>query len=283
MTPHCPACHSASVRSEFFDEGTIYRCGQCNLQWADRRSSAIEGDVDVTGCHGRYMDPSSIDPRTYTPYRNFFDRISERFGEKRLNILDVGCGNGVFLAEATRRGHHVVGIELDIRHRATLPAEVIDRVIFSSAEDAVPSLDQRFDIVAFWDSFEHIADPFSVIEMIRPKLAENGVIFARVNNTHDIINMLAKIALRLSPSRLGRRLFKTCFNLPQHAWNFSVTGMSALLAHNGWHIESHRATETPSSRLTANPLLRLLIEAAYLVNRIIGGGKIGEYWFVPKK
>jgi SAM-dependent methyltransferase len=283
MMQHCPACHNASVRSEIFDEGTIYLCSQCKLQWADRRSSAIEGDINVTGFYGRYMDPTSINPPTYAPYCDFFAQLDKRFGKRKLNILDIGCGNGVFLAEAMRRGYRVTGIELDVRHRTTLPIEVSDRVIFSSAEVAAPSLDQQFDVVAFWDSFEHIDDPFSVIEMIRPKLAENAVIFARVNNTHDIVNMLTRVALRLFPKSLGRRLLKTSFNLPQHAWNFSVAGMTALLEHSGWSVESHRVTETASSRLTANHFIRLIIETAYLINRLIGGGKIGEYWFSPKR
>lgn len=37
-----------------------------------------------------------------------------------------------------------------------------------------------------------------------------------------------------------------------------------------------------SFRLGASYLIRLFIEAAYHVDRLISGGKTGEYWFAPK-
>lgn len=264
-----------------YPEGVIHICPNCRLQWAERSASAIEGDVDVTGMHGRYMDPRSIDGPAYPPYRDFFRRIGNRFGDRPLSILDVGCGNGVFLAEAARRGHRVRGIELDTRHRAVIPEALRERVVFAAAEEALPALSESYDVVTFWDSFEHIDDPFALLPILRPHLAAGGVVFARVNNTHDLFNLLTRIVLAAGPRDLGRRLLKACFNLPQHAWNFSRPGMRSLLERRGWLVWADRITETPSSRLTASPLARLAIEGAYLANRLIGGGKIGEYYFAP--
>lgn len=277
----CLAC-DGPVLSETYPEGVIHRCPHCKLQWADRTASAIIGDVDVTGVHSRYMDPASIAPSTYEPFRSFFVRIGRLFGDRPLNILDIGCGNGVFLAEAARRGHQVHGIELDERHRAVIPAAILPHVVFAYAEQALPRIEGAFDVVTFWDSFEHIDAPYALLEHVRPRLARDGVVFVRVNNTHDVFNLITAAAMAVAPRTLGRRLLKACFNLPQHAWNFSHQGMATLLDRHGWQLRFRRATETPATRLVSKRVGRLALQCAYTINRMIGGGKIGEYYFAPK-
>ncbi|WP_158699533.1 class I SAM-dependent methyltransferase [Magnetospirillum gryphiswaldense] len=268
-----------NVRSFSFVEGVIHVCDQCQLQWADRQASAIEGDTDITGAHSRYMDPDSIRADSYEPYVTFFATLRRLLGERPLRILDVGCGNGVFMAEAARRGHDVRGIELDERHRAVIAAELLPKVSFKAAEDALPEMDGSFDVIVFWDSFEHIDAPFALLDFVAPRLAAGGLVFARVNNVWDIFNLLTRLTLSLAPSTLGPRLLKTCFNLPQHAWNFSRIGMRKMLEQRGWRVVHDRVTETPASRLFTQPIKKAILRLAYLANLLIGGGKIGEYYF----
>lgn len=277
----CPACESADIRNTIFTEGIIHVCPACHLQWADRTASAIEGDTDITGAHGRYMDPASIDTLRYEPYVTFFKTVETLLGRKPRRILDVGCGNGVFMAEAARRGIDVWGIELDERHRGVISADLLPKVSFTYAEDALPTMEGLFDVVAFWDSFEHMNAPYALLAHVLPRLAPDGLVFIRVNNTRDIFNMITRAATVLSPRTVGPRMLKTCFNLPQHAWNFSVKGMALLLQKHGWEIISNRATETPASRLFPELWKRLILSFAYTFNRLIGGGKIGEYYIRP--
>jgi 2-polyprenyl-3-methyl-5-hydroxy-6-metoxy-1,4-benzoquinol methylase len=277
----CPACSSTDTLDEIYEEGTIYSCPRCRLQWARRNISAIEGAIDITGVHQRYMDPLSIDPANYEPYSSFFTHVSRTRGEGHLRMLDIGAGNGMFMAEAARRGHEVFGIEVDERHRSVIPSTILPRVEFAAAEAVLPRLHGIFDVITFWDSFEHFDDPFSLLKHVRPRLAPGGIVFARVNNRHDVFNLITAAALKIAHDRLGRSLLKVCFNLPQHAWNFSGTSMKLLLDRHGWAVLDKRVTETPISRLTVNPLKKAIITAAYLANRTIGGGKIGEYYFVP--
>jgi 2-polyprenyl-3-methyl-5-hydroxy-6-metoxy-1,4-benzoquinol methylase len=262
-----------------YPQGTIYTCDPCRLQWADRLASAVEGEIDSTGHLDRYMSPESVG-LNYPPYQDFFARLKGRYGDRPLRILDVGCGNGQFIAAALHRGHDAYGVDIDLRTKSLMSDEVVKRVIFAGAEEALPAMDGSFDVVTFWDSFEHMDQPFDLLAPIAPHMAPGGTVFLRVNNTHDIVNLVTKATLALAPA-LGRKLLKVCFNLPQHAWGFSRPAMTALLARDGWTVSHCRITETPSTRLTGNPLARLAFESAYLVNRMIGGGKIGEYWVEP--
>jgi len=42
-------------------------------------------------------------------------RLADRFGDKKLKILDIGCNNGYFLFEMAKLGHECVGIDTDPR------------------------------------------------------------------------------------------------------------------------------------------------------------------------
>lgn len=277
----CPCCGETKITWFDYPEGRIALCPRCRLQWALRTVAPENGLGLLATVNMRYMNPAAIDPPHYPPYVEFFARLEREKGPGPLRMLDIGCGNGVFMAEAARRGHVVNGIEMDLRLKAVIPPQVIDRVVFASAEEAVPKLTERYDVVTFWDSFEHMDDPFGVLEALRPVLAPDARIFIRVNNSHDIFNLATRLALAVAPNGLGRTMLQACFNLPDHAWNFSAHPMTVMMERRGWHTVHANVTETPAFRLTANPLLRLTFNLGYWVNRLIGGGKIGQYWVTP--
>lgn len=184
-------------------------------------------------------------------YQDFF-----KFVKGKKKILDVGCGRGVFLRECIKRGHEAIGVEKN----KSIPKDL--NIIFSEIEDVGL---HTFDIITFWDSFEHLKNPFEVIN----NLKFNDFIFIHTNNNHDIFNII---------SLLNKNLFKICFGFPEHLWNFSKKSMFDLLHKNGWEIIRFKITETPASRFTDNFILKNLIKLGYLFNKLIKGGKIGEYY-----
>jgi len=230
--------------------------------------------------HSAYIRGDHVAFDRYGPFTAFFSEIEKRFSGP-VRILDVGCGSGHFVAECLRRGHDVWGVEIDPTRADDMPPKVHERVFFQSA-DQLPEFSSPFQVIAFWDSFEHFQLPFAVIESLRKHISMDGVVFMRVNNTRDIFNWVSLALLRFLPS-LGRPLFKACYSLPEHFWNFSLGTMSQLCEKSEWRIERFRATETPALRFTNNLAARGAIEAAYMVNRLIGGGKIGEYWLTDDR
>lgn len=271
----CPACHAAAPRRYHYGYGDILVCQSCRLQWAQKAVNDVTGADDITSVHDHYMDPSKLDAESYAPYCDFFAMLGG-IAPGHLRILDVGCGNGMFVGECLRRGHDAWGVEIDVSKLALMAPDVRARVEIIAVED-LPTPPTPFDVIAFWDSFEHLRDPFAVLAQLRHCMAPHTVVFIRVNNTHDVFNLTTQLALRLIPV-LGRRLLEVCFNLPQHYWNFSIRGMTLLLRQSGWEVVARRVTDTPAGRLTSNPAFRLAITGAYLINRTIRGGKIGEYY-----
>ena len=104
----CSSCGSIPRHSYDYDEGSIYICQNCGLKWAKLTSIVPIANQNATMVHDRYMDPQSIgDPSKYQPYADFFSYLERVNGPQKLRIFDIGCGNGVFIAECLRRGHEI--------------------------------------------------------------------------------------------------------------------------------------------------------------------------------
>jgi 2-polyprenyl-3-methyl-5-hydroxy-6-metoxy-1,4-benzoquinol methylase len=228
------------------------------------------------------MSPCSIkDTSSYKPYRDFFTVINANAAKKAsCKILDIGCGNGLFLKECSRRGCNIRGIEASEDLQAVIDPKIIGHIIFKPVEAV--SLHEHFDVITFWDCFEHIPKAFDILEHLRTNLEPHGIIYLRVNNNKDVFNFFAAIMLKIFPAA-GKKIFKTCFGFPSHLWNFSREGMANMLKKRKWKIIYSRISDTPASRFTRNLPVVALIQCGYLVNRLIGGGKIGEYYIVPDR
>lgn len=272
----CPACEAVPSQNVEYDEATIHLCSQCGLQWATFKAA----EIDLATCDHPYMDPKNLNAGDYPPFRNFFSSLAKLDDSADLNILDIGSGNGIFIQEALRNGHHAWGVENDLTLKPLIDDSIMDRIYFKPVEE-LGDISQQFDIITFWDSFEHIPDPFSLLTALRKHLSKDGIVFIRTNNNYDIYNLLTKALLRPFPS-LGAGMLHECFHLPYHHWNFNRGSLEKMLNKSSWEIVRSRITETPSGRLTNSSLFQFAIEMAYRINRMIGGGKIGEYYLRPK-
>lgn len=98
-------------------------------------------------------------------------------------IMDVGCGNGAFASLVKRKNDaEVWGIEL-MEEEAKVAETVLDKVLTGNCENHIDTLPENyFDAIYFNDVLEHLADPYSVLEILKSKLAPNGVIISSIPN-----------------------------------------------------------------------------------------------------
>jgi 2-polyprenyl-3-methyl-5-hydroxy-6-metoxy-1,4-benzoquinol methylase len=98
-------------------------------------------------------------------------------------ILDVGCGNGAF-AEALKdiTNAEVWGIEY-MEDQAKIALGKLDKVFSGPCENFLDELpDNYFDAIYFNDVLEHLVDPYMVLNKIKNKLTNNGVVISSVPN-----------------------------------------------------------------------------------------------------
>ncbi len=163
----------------------IVRCMTCGLVYAVPRGPVSEIIQD----YARMEDP---------------EYVSEEKGRRKqaqilLNllakyktpgkILDVGCGPGLFLSEAKKRGWRVQGVDLSPWAKK-YAAENFGVDVFEGSLSEASFPDKSFDVVVMNDVIEHLEDPKSALRQIRRVLKNDGVLYL---STPDIDSFLSKL------------------------------------------------------------------------------------------
>ena len=100
-----------------------------------------------------------------------------------IDVLDVGCANGLFGAMVKKRQRCMVtGVECDIDLAETAKTR-LDNVISGSIDDMIDSgILGRYDCIVCGDVLEHLSDPWKVIKGLRRHLKPQGIFIASVPN-----------------------------------------------------------------------------------------------------
>jgi len=111
------------------------------------------------------------------------------------SILDVGCGSGMGFQSLRRRGVRVVGVDHD-RNAIATASQRLDEALLMDVETQ-PWPDRflgTFDVVAFCDCIEHLADPWRTLASVRSLLSPAGIVIASIPNLRQW-RLIVKLAL----------------------------------------------------------------------------------------
>jgi len=166
--------------------GDLYRCGDC----ATVQQPSLPAGEQLHELYRRMRDDNYLreeQGRRATAGR-LLDLLADHVGSGRL--LDVGCGYGLLLDEARRRGYEVVGIELsvDAIHHA---GDVLRLPVLESTFEQAPLEPQSFDAIVMSDVFEHLDDPCAALDRCRELLAPGGALML---TTPDPSSWTARLA-----------------------------------------------------------------------------------------
>jgi 2-polyprenyl-3-methyl-5-hydroxy-6-metoxy-1,4-benzoquinol methylase len=135
--------------------------------------------------------------------------------QKDGRLLDVGCGNGQYLARMQSYGWEVAGIEVDAQ-----AAEVARRerglTVHAGPVESAPFPPASFDVVACQHVIEHVTDPRGFLTAVGAYLRPGGRLLIVTPNAQS----------------LGHRLFREdCYSLdpPRHLVLYSLRGFRQLL------------------------------------------------------
>lgn len=106
-----------------------------------------------------------------------------------FKILEIGCGEGNFGAELKKKKIEVWGVEY-APDQAALAEKKLDRVIAGDVATIIDSLpDNYFDVVVCNDVLEHLIDPYTVLDKLKDKLTEKGVVVSSIPNIRFFRNL----------------------------------------------------------------------------------------------
>jgi 2-polyprenyl-3-methyl-5-hydroxy-6-metoxy-1,4-benzoquinol methylase len=170
------------------------------------------------------------------------------------DLLEIGCGPGLFLAEAARLGvARPLGVDLNPWAVEAARARGLDARVGSI--DAVPS-GQRFDAVVMLDVLEHVRAPLPFLAEVRARLRPDARLLLM---TPNIRSLLARVS--------GARWVS--FKVPEHVRYYSPRGIRLLLAAAGFEVLAVRgAGQYVTVAFVLDRLRRLVPGPARLFGRV---------------
>ena len=240
--------------------GDIRRCRSCGFVFTSPRFTPAEYDRIYSGIRA----PDELDPAFQVAKIARFrrlDSIVRKHAGQGGDFLDLGCGDGAFLAfKDDPRGR---GFEVGAPGRRQVGrCEVIlgDWASFAGSVDCPP---QSLDYLTAFDVLEHLSQIEEDIERIRTVLKPGGLLFASVPN---IDSLIAKA--------MGGRWNMI---LLEHLWYFSPATLARLMKRLGFeqietrnvpfdapmaHVATrHAQTFGMKGVLAAGPLSRMVLPA----------------------
>jgi 2-polyprenyl-3-methyl-5-hydroxy-6-metoxy-1,4-benzoquinol methylase len=147
-------------------------------------------------------------------------RLEAAVPQPRRRILEIGCGDGNFLAYLREHGWGVHGSEYDAETAALVRRRHGIDVAVGDVADAPPP-GAPFPAVAAYHVLEHVYEPAAWLATVRAMLEPGGILHLQVPN-------------HASLTRRATGLAWASLMFPQHVYFYSPRTLSALLRRAGF-------------------------------------------------
>jgi 2-polyprenyl-3-methyl-5-hydroxy-6-metoxy-1,4-benzoquinol methylase len=229
-----------------------------------------EGEGSVPELKSYYAYCYDDDPQN--PLVQLYERWLDELEKHRSpgSLLDVGCGTGLFLSVARRRGWEPFGIDdsaeatKHARDHFGLDVWVGDFADFQAERRE----DRRFDVITGWDIIEHARKPLEVLEAMRACLGPEGVVALSTPNQRNILDVIAGALYRLSGGRATWALEK--FYIEQHFLYYTPDTLARSLELAGFEVAQMKRELTDLRRLTLSPAMRGVLQSLFALARLTG-------------
>ena len=264
---HCPVCgaHFTPTNILTFTDYVLIVCSHCQVRFCqpfiDNRLIYTAQQITQKN---EYLETSGID---------IHPKLLPYVHVKNKRILDIGCGTGSFLS-TLKENNEILGLEVSEAYGPVLAKKGIPHKI-GDLENQLSSLpDSYYDLVTFWDVFEHLQDPVMILHLVKDKLIDGGIVINWTNNYDDFISRSAEIIYRTSGGRIYSLMEQSFNRIGGHNYNFVAKSLEQVYHKTGFEIVETIVTDTPSYRISNNLVFRFVLEVFYLVNKAFGKGKI---------
>lgn len=198
---------SKSVRNCSFGNYRMFRCGTCDLEFADPMREP-ENDFYLELAHlTKYY------PESRWEWGECIKQLQSEVLSDRMRVLDVGCGTGQFLL-LLKNLEIGTGIGLDVTASSVEACRArgldVIRGTFPQAKARIP---EGVDIITLWHVLEHVSNPLALLADAKSALTTGGSIFFSVPLSPTSYETLQADPLNLPPHHLTRWSVKSILSL----------------------------------------------------------------------
>jgi SAM-dependent methyltransferase len=281
VMPVCPYCKSSKVlKSYFIAQDKIRRCKACDLIYRDNPIS--DNDI-LTYYRKHYYGQWGIDQENCFRDNIYLDVLAriERLG-KRGRLLDIGAGNGHFLALAQKHGWKIQGQEISTES-CQLAREKYGIQLRNETLREMKWGQNQFNVITLLNVLDHLTDPWQLLEKAFVALKKRGLIYVRIPNG-NLHSLFYRIADSIPIALIGTKLNK--FSVMHH-YHFTPRFVSRLLRVKGFvcvvirNSKFSKVKEYPSFNKLENSCLMLLKKSMPTITNITYRLSKGRFLLSP--
>jgi 2-polyprenyl-3-methyl-5-hydroxy-6-metoxy-1,4-benzoquinol methylase len=224
----CDLCSGEAFRVVEEDSPfRVLRCLRCSLTFVHPvpEGVALAGHYDGEYYH-EWIEHQR--KRRAAMWRKRLDKVEKAAHRGRL--LDVGCGEGMFLCEAATRGWTTWGTELS-PYAARHASLALGREIFCGELYDASFPREFFDVVTLWHVMEHVREPARYLKEVRRVIRPGGLLLVAVPNVDDLFMQFAYRIVRGRPLRLFSKEDREI-----HLYHFSAKTIGMYMEKAGFAV-----------------------------------------------
>lgn len=201
---HCPICSnnhfkiigkpeiSHKVKTFIDDDYKIVKCKNCQIYFVTPQIT-FSNNVWKELYDGNYFGKMTKwwTNRRQKDRNDRLDLLEEHSNHRIINFLDVGCGEGYVIIEASERGWKAHGI--DVSDNRIVSAKGKD-ILFSLSDIFDAQFpDNHFDCIYMDSVLEHVLNPIAYLKELNRIIKECGVVYIGVPNEDCLFNDIKKL------------------------------------------------------------------------------------------
>jgi 2-polyprenyl-3-methyl-5-hydroxy-6-metoxy-1,4-benzoquinol methylase len=168
--------------------GRHVKCRNCHLIYVNPIEKASK--INETYFQRHSVEASIIRGTRLTATESQVGLV-KRYGNG-TRLLDIGCGEGFFLFNASKAGYSTKGTEIS-QDAAEYASREFDLDVEAEPFEDLRFEQDYFDVVTLWQVLEHVPYPLVVLSKVHGILKPGGLL---VTSTPDIESSIARILRR---------------------------------------------------------------------------------------
>lgn len=180
-TTRCIICDSYEYEAKLYAvrSGELVKCKMCSLVYVNPRCTD-----SIMAIHNNTTPTELYDSKKF----NYDGRLEEFImflniinanKIKKGRILDIGCYEGYFLAQAKNNGWECYGVEPNVGG-SKYATEKLGLNVKQCVLEEAEYRDRYFDVITIFAAIEHVPDPYALLKEAKRILKTDGILLVSV-------------------------------------------------------------------------------------------------------
>lgn len=214
-----------------YAEYVLMHCKNCGLKFMLSENYEVLGDDVYWDEVNKQIYANPFVLEEFRKKHNKYLKYIKKYKGPNMRLLDVGCGNGIFVKNAKDHGFDAYGIE---------PSEIAVELCkkqygiqpFHGYLTIDSDLPKNYGVLTAWDVIEHVENPKEFLAICHAHLEQGGTLLLETPDESCLIRKIINIIDRF------RRMFgsKSSLNIyyPSHRYYFTHDSIKSLLDRAGF-------------------------------------------------